>query len=177
MHIDRRALLIGAGAVAGGVAIGAVAQREGWWEADLFGGSDPNAAISRVSRRSEAALIRAYDAALEDPAIAAAPLLARLQAYRDHHLDHLDSLGGGSDDIADAPAPGDVDPTQPNSNANLAAIPTDPAAIPAYFAEAEQQRAGLLSTGVRISTDGELARLLTLVVASETTHAQGWSHG
>ncbi len=178
MHIDRRALLFGGAAVAGGLVVGAVGDRRGWWEFDIIGAPDPDDAITRVVRGQEAVLIGAYDAALQDPALSAPPLLQRLQNYRQHHVDHLVALGGGQGDVEDAPLPGRVDAEQPEGAAPaVAALPGDAAALPAYFATAEQRHIELASTGVRISTQGELARVLALIAASETMHVAGWSHG
>jgi hypothetical protein len=177
MHIDRRALLLGTAAVACGIAVGTAAQRLGWWDPSLIGSADPDAAITRVARSGEAALIKAYDAALSDPVLAVPRYLSRLQEYRSHHLDHLAALGGDDRDVQDAPRPGQPDPDVPGGAPPVPELPSDPAALPAYLAAAEQHRASLVSTGVRISTDGELARLQSLVVASETTHTAGWSRG
>lgn len=178
MHIDRRALLIGAAAVVGGVAVGTVAERLDLWDPRILGGTDPDGAIIRVFRNREAVLIRAYDAALAGTPDPAAALGGRLQAFRQHHVDHLVALGGGPGDIQDAPAPGQADPAGSGSAAPMVpALPADPGSWPAYFAEQEQQHADATGTGVRISTDGDLARLLALIMASETAHAAGWGNG
>lgn len=176
MGIDRRTLLITAGAVAGGIGVGVLAERQGWWTPAVIGTPNPNAALTRVVRSSEAALIKAYDVALANGGTTAVAL-ERMQAFRDQHVAHLDALGGGRRDIEDAPEPGQTDPGDPESSPTMESLPGDAAALPAYFAQAEQDQSDLLSTGVRISTDGELARLLAIIAASETTHAVGWSRG
>lgn len=176
MGIDRRTLIISAAAVVGGVGVGVFAERQGWWTPAIIGSPDPAAALNRVARRTEAALIKAYDAALSSPGIGATTG-ERLSEFRAQHADHLAALGGGERDIEKAPAPGQPDPADPEASPALAALPTDPAALPAYFANAEQDRVALLSSGVVISTEPQLARLLALIAASESTHAIGWSRG
>ena len=178
MGIDRRTLLISAAAVAGGIGVGVLAERRGWWTPAIIGTPDPDAALTRVVRSSEAALIKAYDAALaSSPLTVTAANAERLQAFRDQHADHLAALGGRQDDIDDAPGPGEPDPDDPESSPTLPPLPGDDTALPGYLADAEQQHVMLLSTGVRIATGGELARLLGLIAASETTHVVGWSRG
>jgi len=175
MHIDRRALLIGAGAVAGGVALGTLADRLGWWDPTILGARDPDAAIARLIRSQEAIVVRAYDEAIAGGG-GDAPTADRLATYRQHHADHLSELGGSERDVDDAPAPGEDDPERAEgAPAPAAALPT-PDQWPGYFAALEEQHSGLLSTGVRIS-GGEQARLLSLITASESAHVLGWSGG
>ena len=177
MHIERRGLLIAGAAVAGGLVLGKVADRLGWWDATILGSPDPDDSISRVARHEEAVLIRAYDAALADTAIAGQPVAERLGIFRQHHIDHLWALGGGDTDVAAAPGPGVAPQGEPEGTPPLPALPTDPAGLPAYFSAAEQRHADLTSTGVRIASGGELARLLALITASETSHVVEWSSG
>ncbi len=176
MDIDRRALLIGGSAVAAGVLLGTVGDRLGWWDIDLPGGAGPDRALLRVLRSGEANLIAAYDAAL-----AAAPdeaaLAGRLAALRQHHVDHLRALDGDSSDIEQADRPGQADPDDPAAPPTVPALPSEPAAWPGYFAALEDEHAGLTATGARISADGELARLLALILASETGHVREWANG
>lgn len=177
MPIDRRTLLITAAAVAGGVGLGVVAEQRGWWTPAIVGSPDPDVAITRVSRSGEAALIRAYDTALEQVQPLPAATQERLEAYRAHHQDHLAALGGDEGDVAAAPAPGQPDATDPQAEPRVPALPADADALPGYFADLERRHAQLLSTGVRISTGPDQARLLALIVAGETTHEIGWSRG
>jgi hypothetical protein len=158
MAIDRRGLLIGGAAIGGGLAIGAVGRRAGWWEADILGGSDPNAAIRRLARAREAALVRAYDQALA----VGGPAQAQLRLYGGQHNDHLQALGGSADEAADA---------------EVLPVPADPAAFAGFFTAQERDWATDTETAVRISPDGGLARLFALICASETTHVWGWTHG
>ncbi len=157
MTIDRRGLLIGAAAVGGGLAIGALGGRLGWWEARILGGSDPNAAMRRLARAREAALVGAYDQAL-----ALGGSDQRLDLYRGHHWDHLLALGGSQDDL---------------DSAEALPVPTDQGAWAAFFSAQEQTWSTDAQTAVRISPDGSLARLFALVGASEATHTWGWTHG
>ena len=154
MPIDRRGLLLAGAAVGGGLVVGVVGERAGWWEADLLGASDPNAAIRRLARSSEATLIRAYDAALATGATD-----PRLELYRAQHADHLEALGGSDAEI-DSAAP----------------VAVDPAALGEQLAAMESAWQTDAATGVRISPDGDLARLLALITASEASHVQGWSN-
>jgi hypothetical protein len=174
MDIDRRALLIGGSAVAGGILLGTIGNRVGWWDIDVLGRSDPDAAIERVVRSGESRLIVAYDAALlvgrSQPAVA-----ERMQRYRQHHIDHLWALGGGERDIGRAPAPGDIDPDDPQAPPVVPALPEDPARWPSYFAALEEGHADIAATGVRITADAPLARLLALVLASESGHSWEWN--
>jgi hypothetical protein len=170
-------MLVGGAAVVGGLAVSVLAERQGWWTSAIVGSPDPSGAIERVARRGEAALIAAYQEALANPTLADAGNIARLRSYRDQHREHLAALGGDESDVESAPLPGQPDPDDPQASASVPPMPGDAAAIPAYFAGIEQQRAELLSTGVRISPDGGLARLIALIVASESAHAAGWSRG
>jgi hypothetical protein len=176
MDIDRRALLIGGTAVAAGVVLGTAGTRLGWWDIDVLGAADPDRALRRVLRSGEANLIAAYDAALAEAADGA-PVAERLSAVRQHHADHLSALGGGDADIEDADQPGRSDPADPESPPAVPALPGDPAQWPTYFGALEEGHAGVTATGVRISEDGGLARLLALVLASETGHVQEWADG
>lgn len=176
MDIDRRALLIGGSAVAAGVVLGTAGNRLGWWDIDVLGAANPERALLRVLRSGEANLIAAYDAALAGAADGA-PVADRLAALRQHHVDHLAAMDGGEGDIEDADQPGQADPADPEGPPAVPALPADPAQWPAYFGALEQGHAGVTATGVRISQDGELARLLALVLASETGHVQEWADG
>jgi hypothetical protein len=176
MDIDRRALLIGGAAVAAGVVLGTAGTRLGWWDIDVLGGADPDQALLRVLRSGEADLIAAYDAALAESS-SAAGLADQLAAVRQHHLDHLTALDGGAADIERASRPGQPDPDDPQAPPVVPALPGDPGGWPAYFGSLEDGHAGVTATGARISEDGELARLLSLVLASETGHARGWANG
>jgi hypothetical protein len=175
MDIDRRALLIGGSAVAGGILMGTIGNRLGWWDIDLLGGSEPDAAIERVVRTGEAQLIVAYDAALQDPGGSDPGYAAQLALHRQHHVDHLSALGGGERDVDRAAVPGEVDPDDPQVPPIVPALPEDPAQWPPYFAALEQGHADITATGVRIAGDGALARLLVLVLASETGHVEEWA--
>jgi hypothetical protein len=176
MDIDRRALLIGGSAVAAGLVLGTAGNRLGWWDIDVLGGADPERALLRVLRSGEANLIAAYEAALAE-AVQGGPVRDRLAVLRQHHTDHLAALDGGESDIEDADQPGRADSDDPEAPPAVPALPTDPAQWPAYFGALEQGHADVTATGVRISEDGELARLLALVLASETGHVQEWTDG
>lgn len=174
MDIDRRALLIGGSAVAGGILLGTIGNRVGWWDIDVLGRSDPDAAIERVVRSGEARLVVAYDAALAAGGPPSA-VAEQLQRYRQHHIDHLSALGGGDLDLERAATPGEVDPDDPQAPPVVPALPADPARWPSYFAALEQGHADITATGVRITGDAALARLLALVLASESGHSWGWT--
>lgn len=176
MNIDRRALLIGGAAIGTGVLIGVAGERAGWWEIDLLGLDEPDAALRRVLRASEAAQITAYDAALASPAVTPA-LTERLASPRQHHLDHLAALGGGQDDLDQAVGPGAENPDELRAAPVLPALPADPDRWPAYFAALEMDHSDLVGTGVRISEDRELARTLVLNLASEIGHSAEWANG
>lgn len=175
MDIDRRALLIGGCAVAGGIVVGNAGNRLGWWDIDFLGRSDPDDALTRVLRGGEAELVRAHELALAQSAPGA--LTDRLQTNRQHHIDHLAALGGGQSDIDRALAPGETDPDDPDAPPPVPPLPADAGQWPAFFATLERGQGSLATTGVKIALGGGLARLLALVLASEEGHAQEWSDG
>jgi hypothetical protein len=176
--IDRRALLVGAGATAAGVGAAIVGDRLGWFSLPLVSTPDPDVVVQRYLRRTEAVLIRVYDEAL-DRAAAPPATAALLTAFRAHHLDHLAALGGDEQDVADVPGPGAPDPAAQglDPSGSVPVPPTDPAAWPPFFAALEAAAQARDATGVRTAQDGGLARTLALVAAAEAGHAQGWTRG
>jgi hypothetical protein len=98
----------------------------------------------------EAALIARYDVAIA--AFPDAPVTATLSAIRDQHADHLAALGGSA-----APA------SAPSPPASVAAAITD--LIGAERAAAKARVDSCVAAG-----DPELARLLTMIGASEAAH-------
>jgi hypothetical protein len=176
--IDRRALLVGGGAAVAGVGVAVAGDRLGWFSVPLLSTPDPDVVVQRYLRRTEAVLLRVYDAALE-VASAPDPSVARLVAFRAHHGDHLLALGGDEAEVADIPAPGVADPAAQGLDpaGTVPVPPADPAQGPDVYTGLERQAHARYTTGVRTAQRGGLARTLALAAAAEDGHAWGWSRG
>lgn len=107
------------------------------------GGDD---VLRRDVAAAEQALIRQYEAAIASASDALAPLLTRI---RDEHVEHLTSMGGTVTSATPFAAPGTVDALR----------------------AAERDAARMRRTAAVAAADGELARLLALIAASEAGHA------
>lgn len=162
--MDRRTLILGGAAAGAGFGLAVLAENRGWWEIPLISTPDPDSAMVRVGRRAEAWLLAWYDEALASAE--GGQVRDRLAEYRSQHADHLASLNGRESDVEDAAG----DPDRPP-------LPTDPAAWPGFLAEQEALAMAQDDTAVRIATDGEVARLFSLIGASEQLHARGWRNG
>lgn len=106
------------------------------------GGDD---AVRRDVAAAEQALIHRYEAAIATASDALVPLLTRI---RDEHVDHLMSMGGSPASAPPSTTPGTID-----------ALRT-----------AERDAARMRRTAGVAAADGELARVLTLIAASEAGH-------
>lgn len=102
-------------------------------------------AIRRDVAAAELALIHRYDAAIDTAPDTLVPLLTRI---RDEHVDHLTSMGGSS----------------------TAATPTHSPKPVETLKAAERTAARMRRTAAVAAEDGELARLLALIAASEAGH-------
>lgn len=102
-------------------------------------------ALRRDVAQAERALIAQYDAAIATAPAALSTLLTRI---RDEHRDHLASMAGSSTAATSTPA-----------TVSLAALRA-----------AERDAARTRRTAAVAATDGELARVLTLIAASESGH-------
>lgn len=119
-------------------------------------GSASSASVAAEVAADEAALISLYDAA-----IATLPAgddrLALLTGIRDQHAAHLDAVGGTAGSVA----------TDPLASGPL---PTTPDAMLATLSRAERQ-ASRSRIRAGEDADGDLARLLVFLAASESAHA------
>lgn len=151
-RVERRTLLIGAGAIGLGASLAACADEDTVatsTPAPAMSAGPPPDQVRREVATAERALIAAYDAV-----IAAFPDLApTLAAIRAQHADHLRVMG---DDGAE-PAPG--------------VAPASAARGVATLRAAEQQAARERRTSCVAATDADLARVLALIAASEQSHA------
>ena len=151
-RVERRAVLVGAGALGLGASLAACANGNSAFTSapapSAVAGPPPDA-VRREVATAERALIAAYDAV-----IAAFPdLAASLTAIRSQHADHLRAMA----DEGAEPAP--------------AVAPASEAQGIAELRAAEQQAARDRRTSCVAATDTELARVLALIAASEQSHA------
>ena len=100
----------------------------------------------------EAALVAQYEAALERVADGQTELRAALSQIRDQHRAHLDALGGATD----APPP--------------ATLPSGTAAVLAELIDAERAASKERIDACVDTPDPDLARVLSLIAASEASH-------
>lgn len=140
-NVSRRALILGSGAAALGLA---ACSNDSPAPAASTTPADVDSTRHEVAT-SEQALIDLYAAA-----IATNPTVAdQLQVIADQHADHLAALGVAAQPASPAPTAG-------TSLADLR--------------DAERQAARQRRTACVASSDGELARTLALIAASEASH-------
>ena len=151
-RVERRTVLIGAGALGLGESLAACANGDSAstsTPAPPESAGPPQDQVRRDVATAERALIAAYDAV-----IAAFPdLTPSLAAIRSQHDDHLRAMAADGDE----PAP--------------AAAPASAAQGIAELRAAEQQAARDRRSSCVAATDADLARVLALIAASEQSHA------
>lgn len=119
---------------------------------------------------AETSLLEAYAAT----SLAHPDLAGRLQTYADHHRAHLEALtptGAPSGDptASGIAGPGATGPTATGTSPPVS-VPADPSAALASIGQAEAAAAAARTADCLAADDGELARLLASVAASEALH-------
>jgi hypothetical protein len=112
----------------------------------------PPADLAAEVAAEESALISAYDAVLAAATVLGDEAVALLALIRDQHAQHRDALGGAAAPPTASPAPLTID------------------AAVADLIAAEREAARSRIRACVAAGDGELARLLTFIGASEASH-------